>query len=493
MIRTRWHGLGMGSLAVGYFIFYVPYSALANALGRGRLPGYGRPSSGFELLPAVALGTVVGVALFLGLSGWWRYARRRGADAGLPAPGRETLAASFFHALIIGATTLSYTFEGVSILFVLLLMRGGVLVLSPVVDTLRQRDVRPSSWAALGLSLAAVALALSDVDHYDLSLAAALSLSVYFAGYIGRFQIMAREAKAHGFAANRRFYVEEQMASSPLLLAMLAAGAVLAPVLTPGSAVADLRRGFTSFLGTEAAPLAFLIGLLYAGLSAFGSLIYVDRREYSYCVPVNRGASLLAGVAASYGLTFLIGLPPPSPVQLTAAVLVLAALAVLARPELVEGWTPGAAGGRLFLFVCSGNTCRSPMAEAIARAELSARFGRRPPARVLSAGLTVHPGAPLTPEAEVALCEIGTDPGRHRARPLTPELLERAEAVFCMTAAHREAVLRMVPGAAGKVFCLDPDGDIPDPIGGALEVYTGCALRLRGLVQRRLEELLAGA
>lgn len=481
MIRTRWHGLGMLGLAIGYFAFYVPYSGLANTLARGLLPGVGRPASGLQLLPAVALGVIAGVALFLGFSGWWRHARLR--------PGREVLLASAFHALIIGATALNYSFEGISILFVLLLMRGGVLVLSPVVDTLRRRSVHPASWLALGLSLSAVILALADVDNYVLSLGAALSLSAYFTGYIGRFQIMAQEAKAQGLAANRRYFVEEQMLSSPILLVLLAAGAILAP----GAEGEALRHGFAGFLGTPAALVAFGIGLLYAGLSAFGSLIYVDPQEYTYCVPINRGASLWAGVVASYGLTLFFGVRPPSPLQLTAAGLVTIALVVLARPDRVERWLAGSGSKRLFLFVCSGNTCRSPMAVAIARAELAAHFGRRSPARFLSAGIKVRAGAPMTPEAEVALCEIGVAPGRHRARLLELELVERAEAIFCMTEKVREAVLQMHPAAAGKTWCIDPDGDVPDPIGSPLDVYIGCARRLRELVRLRIDERLTGA
>lgn len=489
MSKARWHGLGMVALALGYFGFYAPYSALANLLARGLLPGVDRPASGLALLPAAALGTVVGIAGFLLLSGWWRHARQDGS--GSPSFRRETLAASFFHALIIGATTLNYTFEGVSILFVLLLMRGGVLILSPVVDAFRGRAVQRASWTALVLSLGAVALALSDVDHYDLSLGAALSLSAYFVGYIGRFLIMERAAKSLDSEANRRYYVAEQMASSPLLVVLLGTAALL-----PGGAAAELRAGFGELLAAPAALPAFVVGVLYAGLSLFGSMIYVDRREYTYCVPVNRGASLFAGVVATYALTFLFALAPPSPRQLAAAGVVFVALAVLARPALTAeklARGDGEAGRRLFLFVCGGNTCRSPMAEAIACAELAARFGMRSPARALCAGLAVRAGAPMTPDAQVALRELGLEPGPHRARPLTPELVERAEVVFCMTAAQREAVLHMLPGAADKTVCLDPEGDIPDPIGSPTAVYLRCARRLHELVRGRLDELLAGA
>lgn len=476
----------MGSLALGYFLFYAPYSALAKVLSQGRLVGVRGPVPGLEILPVTALGTLVGVALFLGFSGWWRYARRcrvRGAE--LPWIGPGILAASFWHALIIGTTTLNYTFAGASILFMLLLMRGGVLILSPLIDKARGREVRRTSWIALGLSLAAVAVALADVDHYDLSLGAVLSLAAYLAGYGGRFSIMERQAKSADPEVNRRYFVEEQMASSPWLVFLLATAALL-----PGQAGHELRQGFLSVATAPAALPAFVIGLLYAGLSAFGSLIYVDRREYTHCVPLNRCASLLAGVAASYALTLLAGLPPPSRPQLAAAGCVIAALVVLSRSATND---EAAAEGRLFLFVCSGNTCRSPMAETIARAELAARFGRRPPLQVLSAGLSVRGGAPMTSEAVVALRALGVEPGRHHARPLTPELVERAEAVYCMTAGQREAILRRHPRAAGKTACVDPEGDVPDPIGSALAVYESCARRLQELVPCRLAERLAEA
>jgi protein-tyrosine-phosphatase len=493
MVRTswRWGGAGMAGLALGYFLFYAPYSALANLVAQGLLPGSdGRPVSGLELLPVVALGTVAGMCLFMVLSGWGQYARRRkvfGLD--LPWIGPGILAAAFWHAIAIGATTLNYTFVGISILFVLLLMRGGVLILSPLVDTARGRRVRRSSWIALGLSLAAVTVALADVGHYVLSLGAVLSLTVYFAGYIGRFGIMERRAKSPDSEVNRRYFVEEQMASSPWLLVLLA----LAAVVVPGEAGQELRRGFLSFPATAALP-AFLVGLLYAGLSVFGSLIYVDCREYTWCVPVNRGSSLLAGMAASYALTFLLGLPAPSLLQHAAAGLVLVAIAVLSVPELLAARRrAGEPAPRLFLFVCSGNTCRSPMAEAIARTELSARFGLRPPLQVLSAGLAVREGAPMTAEAAVTLRALGVEPGGHRARPLTPELIERAEAIYCMTASLRDRVLGLAPGAAAKTWCIDPEGDVPDPLGSSIEIYRNCAERLRELVRRRLDQRLAEA
>lgn len=151
---------------------------------------------------------------------------------------------------------------------------------------------------------------------------------------------------------------------------------------------------------------------------------------------------------------------------------------------------------RLLLFVCGGNTCRSPMAVAVARAELAARLRipwrdfARSPVQAVSAGVKAETGKPLTPEAGLALREIGVPAGRHRACPVTAEMIGRAETVFCMTKSQRDAVIALVPEAAGKTVCLDPDGDIPDPIGHGQEVYRECLARIRGAVRIRLDERL---
>jgi protein-tyrosine-phosphatase len=492
MADKWWSRWGIAGLGLGYFLWYVPYCALTKALSSGTLRGLG-PVPGLVLLPAVALGTLAAVPVFLLLTGWGRYARRRrvlGLD--LPVPGRETLASGFWTALIIGTTTLNFTFAGVSILLMLLLMRSGVLILSPIVDKVRQKTVQRASWAAFALSFLAGVVALADVRSYTMTLAAGLSLGAYLAGYIGRFEIMSRHAKLGDEAGDRRFFVEENIAAALILVALLAV-----PALLGGSAAAfALRQGFTSFLTTRAALPAFAVGVLYEGLFICGTLIYLDRREYTYCVPVNRCSSLLAGVASSYLLAALFGLAVPSSGLLAASGIVVAALLVLSWPVLAAGarragarMQPPAAA-RLFVFVCSGNTCRSPMAAAVARAEIAASRGRAG-WTALSAGLTPRLGEPMTAEAGVALRELGVPAGEHRASALTPELIARAEMVFCMTQKLRGAVLALAGdlAAAGKIVCLDPEGDIPDPIGSALPVYTSCAERIREMVRLRFGAL----
>ena len=108
------------------------------------------------------------------------------------------------------------------------------------------------------------------------------------------------------------------------------------------------------------------------------------------------------------------------------------------------------------IFVCTGNTCRSPMAEAALRQELKKRKIRW--YQISSAGLRAQEGAPMADHAKVALSEAGIPfSEQFCARKLTPKMVKDAAAVICMTRVTNMAVF------AGK--------DIPDPYGQGIEVY----------------------
>ncbi len=483
------------AFAFGYFVFYTPYSATVKSVSKGLWPGFSGPFSRIEILPGAFLGTAVVVLLFVTVLGWWRYVPTRKV-LGIPVPCPHPLAAlsGLGTAVIIATTTLAYTFHGISIVFALLLMRGGVLIMAPIVDAVFRRRVEFNSWLGLALSLTALSLLLADQDGNSLSLAAVVNLAAYYLGYAIRLQCITATVKSKQPAARHGYFAEEQMISMPLLLL---AGAALTWY---GTNSADLSTGLVpTVFANRFAPPMLLIGVLYGGLFLFGSLIYMDARENSFCVPVNRCSSVLAGVVASFVLVYLFDQQPVGGMQLLGAAVIGAAILALALPSLAI-W-PGreaviARGARnLLLFVCDGNTSRSPMAQAICRSEIAKRLGvvtlegEAPWLSVLSAGLSAESGRPISRKALLALHQVEVPATDHTARNLTADLVNQAEVIYCMTGRQRADLIAKFPRAVSKTFCLDPSGDIDNPSGASLDGFVSCARQIRLALARRLEEL----
>ncbi|HVB08984.1 MAG TPA: RpiB/LacA/LacB family sugar-phosphate isomerase [Bacillota bacterium] len=125
----------------------------------------------------------------------------------------------------------------------------------------------------------------------------------------------------------------------------------------------------------------------------------------------------------------------------------------------------------IWLLVCSGNTCRSPMAAAMARSRLLQ--AGRPDIAVLSAGLSAAEGDPATPEAVAAVQAHGLGPllQKHRAHQLDPADAHAADRIFAMTRMQAEVLRTRFPAVAARVETLDPMGDVFDPFGRGQEAY----------------------
>lgn len=151
------------------------------------------------------------------------------------------------------------------------------------------------------------------------------------------------------------------------------------------------------------------------------------------------------------------------------------------------------------LFVCTGNTCRSPLAHALAKREVAARLGcevddlePRHAVTIVSAGVFAPPGRPASDEVRHEAQQRGASLAEHRTRPLSVETIRQADVVFCMSRSHCEAVIALVPEAREKTMLLDPeDQEIADPMGGGLEDYAVAADHIERAVRKRIEERFA--
>src|SRR5215472_17949749 len=189
----REHSLRIWVLTLGYFLFYVPYSGLSKGVTSGLLTGRSIP--GPELLPSAAISTAIVTLLFITIMGWWKYGRkRRILVLNIVFPRLQTFLSGLGFAAIILTTTLAYSFSGVSIILALVLMRAGVLIMSPVIDRIFRRRVRWFSWAGLILSLVALVISFTSIRDYQLSLGALLNLAAYLCGYALRIPAMTQVA-----------------------------------------------------------------------------------------------------------------------------------------------------------------------------------------------------------------------------------------------------------------------------------------------------------
>ncbi len=151
----------------------------------------------------------------------------------------------------------------------------------------------------------------------------------------------------------------------------------------------------------------------------------------------------------------------------------------------------------MVLLVCTGNTCRSPMAEVLLRDMLCRRFPERfqnphAPALIMSAGLSAFPGGPASTEAINVMKKRGLNLQAHQSHSITERALRHADLVLAMTNSHRMAILERMPELESKVYLLSGENsDVSDPFGGPESAYAACAVQLEEYLEiwlSRIEE-----
>jgi protein-tyrosine phosphatase len=150
----------------------------------------------------------------------------------------------------------------------------------------------------------------------------------------------------------------------------------------------------------------------------------------------------------------------------------------------------------IVLFICTGNTCRSPMAEGMFRHRVAQRLGCKPEevedrgVIVMSAGIAAMMGGRPSPDAVTVMADMGIDLSAHESQPLTEQLVRHADLILTMTRSHRQAILAEWPHAAERTRLLCHDGsDVADPVGGPTEFYRRSAGQIGEQLDDWLKEL----
>lgn len=166
------------------------------------------------------------------------------------------------------------------------------------------------------------------------------------------------------------------------------------------------------------------------------------------------------------------------------------------RPGMISAPALKRFAGYMVALVCTGNTCRSPMAEQLLKKHVAEHLGCKIDeledhgVLIASAGIAAMSGGQAAEHAVEVMQSYGLDLSTHESQPLTDRVVRYADLIITMTRGHREAIINQWPESRDRVFTIGRDqGDVSDPIGGPIESYQRCAQQLSRLIQEWLPEL----
>ena len=147
------------------------------------------------------------------------------------------------------------------------------------------------------------------------------------------------------------------------------------------------------------------------------------------------------------------------------------------------------AGRKRVLFICTGNSCRSVMAEALLKKKLKEKG--RDDVEVISAGILLMGGLGASEGTREVLSKAGIDVSEHRSQPVTKEMIRRSDLILVMEKIHEQEIVKIAPDAKNRVFLLkefakinDEDLDIHDPLGHSLDYYENIYYTIKEAVER---------
>lgn len=324
---SRWmRSFPLEGIVLLYFLAYLPNVMMTKLMTSQPHEGLGRPLTGLETLPASLIVSMLTTYVFIWWSGWHRDANAVTlGGARVPIPTRYTLLSGLGTALVLFTVPLSFTIPDVSIPFIQLLMRGDILLIAPIVDLMFGRRVRWWSWAALAMVLVAMVITLGDRGGLKLPPIAILTVILYTIGYFIRLAVMTKVSKSGDPASIRKYFVEEKVIALPLAIVVLA----LISASGIGGQSGELAWGFVAVWTDPVMPKLFFLGFTLTIISIFAAVILLDARENAYCVPLERAASLIAGVGGAVLLAWGWGLPMPRVAELAGAGILIAAIVLL--------------------------------------------------------------------------------------------------------------------------------------------------------------------